>query len=116
MEEFRGWFQDFSASFLRQGACLEGPYVCPHRFAQDCLCKKPKTQLYEQAARDCSIELQRSYSVGDSLRDIEAAHRFGGLGCLVLTGESGKEESGRADFTGSTLEQVADWILARSAV
>jgi hypothetical protein len=40
--EFRDWFREFAAAASLQGAELKGPYVCPHRYAEPCDCKKPK--------------------------------------------------------------------------
>jgi D-glycero-D-manno-heptose 1,7-bisphosphate phosphatase len=114
--EFMDWFQGLTTIFQEEGARLEGPYVCPHRFADPCPCKKPNPLLYEQAARDCQVSLPRSYTVGDTQLDLDAAHRFGGFGCLVLTGETRSHSaSSGSDFVGDTLGDVADWILARSA-
>ena len=112
--EFRTWFQDFFGSLKLN---LKGPYICPHRFSEPCECKKPKSMLYEQAARDLSIDLRRSYVVGDSASDVEAAKVIGGLGCFVRTGWGKKKselEVARlyADFVGNSLCEITDWILA----
>jgi D-glycero-D-manno-heptose 1,7-bisphosphate phosphatase len=112
-QEFRAWFADF---FGRLGLDLKGPYVCPHRYGQPCPCKKPSPMLYEQAARDLSIDLSQSYVVGDTAADVMAGRNFGGLGCLVRTGFGEKEsevEAARpaAAFIGGTLGEVAKWIL-----
>jgi D-glycero-D-manno-heptose 1,7-bisphosphate phosphatase len=85
-EEFTSWFALFRDLLGRHGADVVGPYVCPHRFANPCSCKKPNTLLYERAAVDHAIDLHRSFVVGDSAADVEAASRFGGQGCLVRTG------------------------------
>src|SRR4026207_504926 len=60
---FDEWFAGFAAMLADQGAVIVGPYVCPHRFAAPCPCKKPNTYLYEQAARDHQIDLARSIVV-----------------------------------------------------
>jgi len=49
--------------------------------------------------------------------DVLAAKSFGGLGCFVKTGWGKKKselEAARpyADFIGSNLDEVADWILS----
>lgn len=117
LEEFMEWFEGVAKVFAREGANLEGPYVCPHRFAEPCPCKKPSTLLYEQASRDSAIELAASFTIGDTAADIEAAHAFGGLGCLVLTGYAARKPppDARPDFIGNDLHQVAEWIVARAA-
>lgn len=52
LAEFAIWFARFAASLEAQGARIVGPYVCPHRFAEPCWCKKPNTLLYERAAAE----------------------------------------------------------------
>ena len=43
--EFQAWFARFAADLAAQGARVAGPYVCPHRFAEPCECKKPNTRV-----------------------------------------------------------------------
>lgn len=50
--EFNSWFGEFAANMAAQGADIQGPYICPHRFANPCACAKPQTLLYEQAAQE----------------------------------------------------------------
>jgi histidinol-phosphate phosphatase family protein len=86
--EFRAWFQAFAARFAASGAMIAGPYVCPHRFATPCACAKPQTLLYERAAEDLGLDLSKSFVIGDTAADVEAARRFGGRGYLVGTGST----------------------------
>jgi D-glycero-D-manno-heptose 1,7-bisphosphate phosphatase len=118
--EFRQWFQTFAAGTEQRGAHLEGPYVCPHRFATPCRCKKPSTLLYERAAEELHLQLAGAFVVGDSAVDMEAAARLSGVGCLVRTGWAQDEaEVVRArlhsSFVGADLAAAADWILAQAA-
>jgi histidinol-phosphate phosphatase family protein len=97
VSEFTAWFRAFSERLAVAGAEVVGPYVCPHRFAEPCACKKPNTLLYEQAAIDHNLDLHRAFVIGDSARDVQAARRFGGRGILVRTGwGSSVEEVSRA--------------------
>ena len=82
----------------QEGARADAHYHCPHlpEISGPCDCRKPGPLLYELAARDLVLDLARSWWVGDRLRDLEAAGRFGARGILVLTG-AGTEESRRAD-------------------
>ncbi|QNI35106.1 HAD family hydrolase [Alloacidobacterium dinghuense] len=58
-------------------AHIDAFYYCPHDKDQ-CNCRKPKTGLFERAFRDFP-EASRANSlvIGDSISDIEAAHRLG---------------------------------------
>ena len=42
-----------------------------------CSCRKPATGLLDQATRDLNIDVSRSWLIGDSQRDIQAATNFG---------------------------------------
>lgn len=69
----------------KQGAYLDGIYVCPHHpdkgfegerpeYKIDCDCRKPKPGLLLRAAKDFNIDLSLSFMIGDSERDVEAGH------------------------------------------
>jgi len=108
MGEFQLWFTNFARDLTSRGAFILGPYVCPHRFKEPCECKKPSTFLYQQAAADHGIDLQRSFVIGDSAEDVLAACQFGGQGCLVRTGWA------VSAFIAESLGGAADWILAQT--
>jgi D-glycero-D-manno-heptose 1,7-bisphosphate phosphatase len=83
------------------GAQIAGQYHCPHlpEITGECECRKPGPLLYRQAADRFGLDLSASYWIGDRLRDIEAAKRFGGRGILLLTG-AGREEATAAEAAG----------------
>jgi len=112
-KEFRKWFSTF---FNNLNLDIKGPYICPHRFAEHCICKKPNSFLYEQAANDYSIDLSASYVIGDTAWDIMAAKNIGAHGCLVRTGCAANESEYQnaipnASYVGKSLADVVDWIL-----
>jgi D-glycero-D-manno-heptose 1,7-bisphosphate phosphatase len=86
----------------RAGATLDGIHHCPHHptegappLRRACDCRKPAPGLLLEAARELGLELGASWTVGDSLRDLEAGERAGlAGGILVLTGK-GPEELAR---------------------
>jgi D,D-heptose 1,7-bisphosphate phosphatase len=72
----------------KEGAFLDGIYICPHHkdkgfegerpeYKFDCPCRKPKPGLLLQAAQDFNIDLSQSYIIGDSPTDIEAGQNAG---------------------------------------
>jgi D,D-heptose 1,7-bisphosphate phosphatase len=79
---------------LRQeGASLDGIYFCPHhptegseRYVRNCTCRKPAPGMLLKAAEELSIDPERSFMIGDTVKDIEAGSKFGARGILVLTG------------------------------
>ena len=69
------------------GGVIDGIFYCPHHPDEGCSCRKPKTGLLEQIESKLSCNLYGSYFVGDSLKDIQAALRFGCKPILVRTGK-----------------------------
>ncbi len=58
-------------------------YVCPHDYADDCTCRKPKPGMIFRAAKDHGIELGNSICIGDSDSDIIAGTNAGCTSYLV---------------------------------
>ena len=53
-------------------------YYCPHHNdVEKCICRKPDSLLLEKAIAKYNIDISKSYFIGDSDRDIEAAHKVG---------------------------------------
>ncbi len=102
-----------------KGGEISGVFYCPHKTADNCLCKKPKTGLFEKAlrGRDPGI-LKQSYFIGDSESDVESGRRVGCQTVLVLSGKSKKEDVGRflvkPDVVHQDLWEAANWILKKS--
>ncbi|MCW5198913.1 HAD family hydrolase [Desulfobulbus sp. F4] len=76
-----------------EGAYLDGIYFCPHhpeakeeQYRQTCRCRKPQTELLEQAAIDLNLDISRSFMIGDRWSDLECGVRAGAIPVLVLTG------------------------------
>jgi len=77
-------------------------------------CRKPSPRLAQKAAQDYSIDLSRSFFVGDKLCDILAGQRAGCKSILITPDDIGKtagEAGEKADFIAQDLLQVARWII-----
>ncbi len=85
------------ALLAERGGLLDRIYVCPHHPAPQCVtkiaelaiacdCRKPGSALFRQALGDLPIDIKRSCSIGDSLRDIGAARAVGLPAFGVRTG------------------------------
>lgn len=59
-------------------------YYCPHHNdVEKCICRKPDSLLLEKAIAKYNIDISKSYFIGDSNRDIEAAQKTGVKGIKV---------------------------------
>jgi D-glycero-D-manno-heptose 1,7-bisphosphate phosphatase len=68
------------------GAELDGVYVCPHRPSEGCGCRKPASGMLLSARDELNVDLERSWLVGDTYTDLQAAWGAGARAALVLTG------------------------------
>lgn len=107
-----------SAELLNAGARLDGVYYCPHVPADDCHCRKPRTGMLEQAARELRLDLKSSFVVGDRHSDVELAHHAGARSILVRTGYGEGELAWHAkdwprqpEFVAADLFDAVNWIL-----
>lgn len=100
-------------SVSEAGGRIERVYYCPHKPEDGCDCRKPKPGLFFQAARDFSIDLKKSYLIGDKISDIEAGHSVGCTTIMIKNGENTGNTKGesRADYTASDLSEAVDLIL-----
>lgn len=106
-----------------QGAYLDAIYYCPHssradvnKYRLDCINRKPKPGLFQEAARKFKLDLKQSFSVGDQARDILAGQRAGvGINILVRTGHAGKDTlfRAKADYIVDDLDRAVKLILEK---
>lgn len=75
------------------GGHIDGIFYCPHGPDDNCNCRKPLPGLFFQIAKRFGITLENVPAIGDSLRDIEAAHLAGASPILVRTGKGKDSES-----------------------
>lgn len=77
--------------------------------------------MIDQAVRELGVNLDRSYLIGDHIRDIELARRIGVRSVLVTTGVISPQEAERLkasepapDWIASSLAEAAGWLLAEA--
>jgi histidinol-phosphate phosphatase family protein len=122
----RGYFsqQDLAAVHERMrselaGArtSLDGVYICPHHPDDSCACRKPGVLLFQQAAQDLKLGLDRCYFVGDKATDLMPGKILGGHTVLVLTGhgqreqELARQQGFQPDHIAPDLYAAAEWII-----
>ena len=75
---------------FRQGGRIDALFFCPHTAAAQCACRKPRTGMLEEIAARFHADLKGVPSIGDSLKDLQAAEAVGAQPILVLTGKGRK--------------------------
>ena len=73
-----------------QGVTIAGVYYCPHlpdadveAYRTECGCRKPKLGMYQQAILDYNIQIDRSYAIGDKIRDCAICETTACKGFLI---------------------------------
>lgn len=103
---------------------LAGFYACPHHpegvipeYTKICTCRKPSTGMFLQASKDLSIDLSKSWMIGDILHDVEAGNRAGCKSILINNGNETEWKSGphrQPAYIADDLFQAAEFILSNS--
>ncbi len=97
------------AELRARGAMIDGIYYCPHDYESNCVCRKPNPGMLLCAAREHSIDMSRSWMIGDSDIDIEAGKR---AGCrTVRISEDSYTSSVSADLQARSLLEASRQIL-----
>ena len=96
-----------------EGARLDAQYHCPHHpdISGPCECRKPGLLLYRRAAAEHGLDLARSWWVGDRMRDVAPAERFGGRGILVVRPDQPTSTTAAGFLVASDLAAAVEIIL-----
>lgn len=97
------------------GAYVDGVFYCPHHpdkgyngeipeLKISCECRKPKPGLILKAARQFNINLEESWMVGDSQRDVQAGKRAGCKTALI-------SEENKLFGQNVTVNSLIDFVL-----
>ncbi len=77
-------FIDGNRVMLRQlgahGITIAKIYFCPHSFADICDCRKPAGGMLRRAMREQGVSAERTFMIGDSQADVDAA---AAAGCVI---------------------------------
>lgn len=92
-------------AFASQGIVFEAVFVCPHRPADGCACRKPRTALLDDWTRERGVDLAASAVIGDRDTDLELARNLGTRGLRVR----------RHGTPAETWPAIARELLARRA-
>jgi D-glycero-D-manno-heptose 1,7-bisphosphate phosphatase len=75
------------------GGRIDALFYCPHAAESNCECRKPKPGMFLDIAQRFNVDLNDVPSVGDSLRDLQAAAAVSAQPILVLTGKGRRTQS-----------------------
>ncbi|NIN70830.1 MAG: HAD-IIIA family hydrolase [Gemmatimonadetes bacterium] len=94
-------------------AHLDDVFYCPHHpdVTGPCDCRKPASGMYRRAAERLSIDLARSFYIGDRWRDVAVTEEVGGTPFLLATGAGGQGAPDGFERT-KDLAEAADIIVA----
>ncbi len=97
---------------LLRSVPVDAIYTCPHDDRAACVCRKPKSGLLLRAAEELNINLEESWMVGDSWKDIHAGKGCG-CACVLIGAVDLSVKDLPADFTARDLRGAAEVILAK---
>lgn len=108
--------QKMQAAVKAAGGLIEAIFFCPHTANDNCDCRKPRQGMFSTIAERFDTKLDEVPSVGDSLRDLQAAFLAGCTPILVLSGK-GKQTLENGGLPPKTvifenLSAVADHLLS----
>lgn len=84
----------------KSGIVIAAYYYCPHhpdaeiiKFRQNCDCRKPKTGLFKKAIEDFNIDLDKSFLIGDRMRDLELCRQSKAIGFKLYSDRFSKQDN-----------------------
>lgn len=86
---------------------IESIEVCPHDDGDNCRCRKPQPGMIEKLALRYGVEVRASFVVGDSWRDMGAAHSAGCAGIII---DRHYNRNDRADYRVKSLGDAAKLV------
>jgi D-glycero-D-manno-heptose 1,7-bisphosphate phosphatase len=102
-------------AIVSAGGRVDGLKYCPHTPKEKCTCRKPSTLLFTELAREHAIDLEKSYNIGDHIRDMQPGHELGMTNILVRTGHGMSMETSIAS-SDIRVDYVVDNLLVAAEV
>jgi histidinol-phosphate phosphatase family protein len=98
------------SQLCRNGAKIDAIYYCPHDIEDNCQCRKPKPGMLIEAARALSLDLGKSWMIGDKKTDIEAGKKAGCSTILLVRRQQYSYKTG-ADMVAVSLPKAVEKII-----
>lgn len=109
----------------KHGVSIEQVFYCIHRPEDNCNCRKPKTGNVEAAVAKLEkeglvIDKNKSFFIGDTIRDIETGKAAGLSTILIFSGKEKPENKNNwatiPDFTAHDLTHAVEIITKKEGV
>jgi len=107
---------------VQHGGFIDDIQYCPHDYAENCACRKPRPGMLLSLAERWQIDLGSSYLVGDAWTDVAAGHAVNCRTIMVRTGR-GAEQIDRpeslqhpANFIAADLVAAVEWIFHQEGI
>jgi len=106
----------------KENAKLDSIYYCPHHpdsgypeenpaYKVECECRKPNIGMIKTAANEFNIDLDSSYIIGDSVRDIKCGKNAGLITIGLRTGKKCKDGDIDPDYYFEDLYEAASYVV-----
>ena len=112
-------FEKMKDDVNKSGAKIKDIFFCPHKPSDKCSCRKPKPGLINLAKKKYNIDLNKSFMIGDSAKDIECAFNAGCFKSILVQTENIskekillKQKNIAPDFICANLYEAACLIVA----
>ena len=123
----RGYFSEvdykkleeaLKSDLLEKGIRLTDFFYCPHlpdalveKYRKNCNCRKPELGLFFQAVEKYDIDLNKSYAIGDRVRDLTICKASGAKGFLLYDSEEEIPKEMNAERISGGILEAAQIIL-----
>jgi D-sedoheptulose 7-phosphate isomerase len=94
-------------TLIREKLPVDDIFVCPHDDAHGCNCRKPKPGLLFEAAKKWNINLNASFIVGDTWKDVEAGKA---AGCVTILINASYNQGIDCDYKIEDLKEILNII------
>jgi D-glycero-D-manno-heptose 1,7-bisphosphate phosphatase len=89
----------------KYGGDIDAIYFCPHDVSDGCDCRKPVPGMISRAIEDCrnydvEVDLEKSYVIGDSEKDIASAKALG-IKAIKIGNYSPEADINKKDLLGA---------------
>jgi histidinol-phosphate phosphatase family protein len=115
LDDITNWM---SERIKERGARIEKVYYCTHTEVENCSCRKPKTGLIRKALDGLRRDLNKTFFIGDTQRDLKTGKAAGCKTILVLSGKTKDTKIGdwqvKPDYIFNDLKDAVDFILTPS--